>query len=98
MRTVKLDVTKVDKNRLFQGKNGAKYLDLVLFENRDGPDKFGNDGFVTQSCSKEEREKGVKMPILGSWKRIGGSKKVEKPATPKAPPADGQPPEDEVPF
>jgi len=63
--TVKLDVTKVDKDRLFVGKNGAKYLDLVLMPNK-GDSKYGDTHFVIQSCSKADREAGVKMPIIGN--------------------------------
>jgi len=75
MITIKLDCTKIDKNRMIAGKpkkDGSipKYIDLVLFENKNGPDEWGNDGFVAQSVSKEEREKGVRGPILGNWKEL----------------------------
>ena len=76
MKTVKINVSKVDKSRLFEGKAG-KWLDLVLIEKYD---EYGNDGFVCQSCSKEEREKGVRMPIIGSWKRIGEKNDQQRPA------------------
>lgn len=97
MKVVKVNVTKIDKARLFEGKSG-KYLDLVLI---DKPDEYGNDGFVCQSCSKEERERGVKMPIIGSWKRLGQKQGERKPAPqPKQQnlPASQQPEEDDVPF
>jgi hypothetical protein len=62
----KIDVTKIDKARLFEGKNGAKYLDLVLVPSTNS--KFGDTHFITQSCTKEERQSGLKMPILGNAK------------------------------
>jgi hypothetical protein len=39
---------------------------------RDDKDQYGNDGFVSQSVTKEERENGVKMPILGNAKWLVG--------------------------
>ncbi len=63
----KIDVMKIEKERLFIGKNGAKYLDFTFFLN-DEPDQYGNNGMITQDVSKEEREQGVKGPILGNVK------------------------------
>lgn len=68
MITLKLDVTKIDKAKLFAGKNGAKYLDIVLFE-RD--DAYGNNFMVVQSVSKEERQAGKRGAILGNGKYVG---------------------------
>lgn len=68
---IKIDVTKVDKSRLFAGKNGAMYLDIVLLDSKN--DKYGNDYMAIQSVSKEDREKGIKGPILGNGKRLGGN-------------------------
>jgi|SRR5690625_3665240 len=63
---LKIDVTKIDKKRLFEGKKGV-YLDAVLFLD-DRPDQYENNGMITQSVSKEEREQGVKGEILGNAK------------------------------
>ena len=68
---LKIDVSKIEKERLFKGEKGT-YLDAVLFLNDDA-DQFGQNGMITQSVSKEERESGVKGPILGNCKIIGGS-------------------------
>jgi hypothetical protein len=70
MISIKLNCTKLDKNRLFKGKQGT-YADLILMENKDGRDQYGFDGFVKQSVTKEEREAGVKGPIVGNWKHLG---------------------------
>ena len=71
MKTLKINVTKIDKSALFEGKNG-KYLDLVLFENKGGVDQYGNHGFVTQDIGKQRREAGERGPIIGNWKEVGG--------------------------
>lgn len=81
MKLIKIDVTKIKKELLFAGKNGAKYLDAALHER---PDEYGNAGFISQSVSKEARAKGEKGPIIGNWKRIGEDKKpasAPKPST-----------------
>jgi hypothetical protein len=70
MITVKINVSKIDKTHLFEGKSG-KYLDLVLRETPN--DKYGNDYMVVQGVSKEARQKGVKGPILGNAKNFGAS-------------------------
>jgi hypothetical protein len=71
MIAININVTRIDKTGLYDGKNG-KYLALTLFDNKNGKDKFGNDGFVTQDLGKERRQAGEKGPILGNFKHIGG--------------------------
>jgi hypothetical protein len=66
--TIKIDVTKITKNRLFEGKNGAKYLNIVLIETPN--DKYGNDFMIVEETSKEEREAGKRGTILGNAKNI----------------------------
>lgn len=92
MISMSINVTRINKERIKLGKNG-KYLDLVLFENKNGKDQYGNDGFVSESVTKDEREQGVKGAILGNWKHIG---QAAKPAQPKqdTPTAD----DDDIPF
>ena len=50
--TAKIDVSKIDKERLFKGKKGT-YLDLTIWIN-DAPDKFGNDISIEQRTKKGE--------------------------------------------
>lgn len=66
--TAKIDVTKINKAHLFQGKT-AKYLDVAFFEN-EGESKFGDDGFIRQSVSKEARARGEKGEIIGNWRYL----------------------------
>ena len=61
----KIDVTKIDKDKLFVGKNGAKYLDMTVFVNLDEEDQYGNNGMITQAKKKDDTEKGA---ILGNCK------------------------------
>lgn len=68
---VKLDLTKILKQHIYQGKKG-KYVDLVLWENRDGPDQYGNEYAVKQSLPKEARDAGEKEPYVGNGKVMGG--------------------------
>jgi hypothetical protein len=63
-----LNLDKIDKSLIYLSpKTGAKYLNLSVLM-RDGPDQYGNDGFVVQDISKEQKENGMKGPILGNAK------------------------------
>ena len=64
---IKLDVSKIDKARLFAGQKG-KYLDATVFVDIDELDQYGNNGMITQDVSKEEKQQGVKGNILGNCK------------------------------
>ena len=66
--SLKIDIDKIDKSKLFKGQKGT-YLDAVVFLN-DEKDQYGNNGMITQSVSKEEREKGGKGVILGNAKIV----------------------------
>ena len=82
---LKIDVTKIDKAHLFQGKKG-NYLDAALHDKKND---FGDDGFITQGVSKEARERGEKGPIIGNWRFLTGSKpQIADAVTPSAPAAD----------
>ena len=91
MIVAKLNVAKFGKPKFFKGEKGV-YADIVLI---DSPDDYGNNGFVQQSVSKEERVARVKGTIIGSFRRFD-----RKPAQP-APPARQTVPEgarDDSPF
>ncbi len=76
----KIDVTKINKEHLFEGKKG-KYLDFTLMENRDGVSEYGDDGFIIQDIPREARDNGEKGPIIGNWRH------PKKAATPAPKPA-----------
>ncbi len=78
---VNLDVKKIDKTKLYVGKKGT-YLDAVVFL-KDEADEYGNHGFIVQSVTKEEREKGVKGEILGNVKILGNAQPQQDKAQPQ---------------
>lgn len=65
--SIKIDVSKIDKSRLFKGEKGT-YLDLTTFIDTAKEGQYGDHGFISQSTSKEEREQKVQTPILGNCK------------------------------
>ncbi len=95
-----IDVTKIDKTKLYQGKKG-KYLNIILIERQDD---FGNSHMVVQDVTKEERLAGAKGAILGNAKTYGqGGAKANKPAAdddltsaPRKPAAGAV--DDDIPF
>lgn len=93
MKLANIDVTKLDKAHFFKGAKGT-YADLVLIPNKDGTDRFGNDGMVKQGVSKQAREAGQSGPIVGNYKEL---RKVAD-AKPKAAPSPVCAPDDDVPF
>ncbi len=93
IKAIRIDVTKITKDRLYVGKTGAKYLDAIAME-LDEPDRFGNTWMIVESVTKEERMAGKRGPILGNMKDIVGK------ASPNPTPAQRQPasPESESPI
>lgn len=65
--SLKIDVSKIDKARLFKGQKGT-YLDATVFVDLDESDQYGNNGMITQNVTKEERESGTRGEILGNCK------------------------------
>ncbi len=62
-----IDVSKLDKSRFYKGKKGT-YAKLTCFINTEETSQFGDNGPITQELSKEDRDNGVKLPILGNAK------------------------------
>ncbi len=75
--SVKVDVTKLQKELFFQGQKGV-YADLTILL-RDEPDQYDNDGFISQDVGKEARLAGEKGPIVGNVKWI---KRDDRPSAP----------------
>ncbi len=65
--SLKIDCTKIDKSRLYKGAKGT-YLDLTTFVDTEQQDQYENNGFISQSLTKEEREAKYQTPILGNVK------------------------------
>jgi len=65
--SLKIDVSKIDKSRLFAGQKGT-YLDATIFVDMDQLDQYGNSGMITQDVSKEEKAQKVQGNVLGNGK------------------------------
>ena len=97
----------VVENNIYVGTKGA-YLELSIMENKDGKDRFDNDGFASVDIGKERREAGERGPIVGNWKHMGQKPKVNltppknRPPVAPRPQADAaldiEPDGDSIPF
>ena len=103
---LKIDVTKIDKSKLFKGAKGT-YLDANVFIDLDNEDQYGNHGMITQQVTKEERDQGIKGNILGNGKivwRDENQPQQQRPAQQLAPQQYSAPPpsmdsfDDDIPF
>tara|TARA_R110000796_G_scaffold7861_6_gene26520 strand:- start:430 stop:750 length:321 start_codon:yes stop_codon:yes gene_type:complete len=101
--SLKIDVTKIDKTRLYAGQKGT-YLDLTTFIDTDVADKYENHGFISQSTTKEEREAKYQTPILGNVKvfytdgAAPAAHQGQAPALPTANPMDMSDFDNDIPF
>ena len=76
--TASIDVTKLDRTRFVPGKPQDRdgktvipqYADVTLIETRDS--QYGDDYMIVQKTTKEERDQGLKLPILGNAKIFDG--------------------------
>jgi hypothetical protein len=69
MIVVSIDVTKIDKSKLVEGKNGQKYYSLVVDELRT-PDKYDNTHTVYQNQTKDERAAKTAKVYIGNGKEF----------------------------
>ena len=60
---LKIDVTKIEKHRIYEGKKG-KYLTMTAFIDTDVQDQYGNNGMITHKSEQGED----RAPILGNSK------------------------------
>jgi hypothetical protein len=95
---LKIDVTKIDKSRFFIGKNGAKYLDMTAFIDLKEQDQYGNNGMIVQPVSKEEKQAGVKGPILGNSKVFWSEGLDVQPQAPAPDFTQADPTDEDAPF
>lgn len=92
---LKLNLSKIDKKRIFKGKNGL-YLDVVCIESTN--DKYGNDWMVIEEVTKEEREKGVRGTIIGGGKNFGKAVSGSSQRRDEPPQQSSAPNFDDMPF
>ena len=58
----KIDIKKVDQSKWVKGEKGT-YMDIVVIPT---PTNEYNDFMIVQGVSKEDREAGIKGPIIGN--------------------------------
>lgn len=101
------DIIVIDMagSRLKPHNNGSVYLALDVVERKDGADDYGKTHFVVEPVTKQEREDGVKLPIIGNGKAWGDGPGAKKPTQREAPRREDQPAratnhedDDEIPF
>lgn len=61
---VQIDVTKIEKARLYQGQKG-NYLTMTTFIDVEQQDQYGNNGFIAHKKNQDEQQN---PPILGNVK------------------------------
>lgn len=97
-----LNLSLVDPKRLYKGRKG-EYLSAVLHLT-PVVDQYGNNGFIVESVSKEERQAGQRGTILGNAKIItpAGEANVAPQVTAYTTPAPAADPakydDDDLPF
>jgi len=64
---VQIDVSKIDKARLYKGKKG-NYLTMTTFIDTENKDQYDNNGFISHKQTKEESDSKTNTPILGNVK------------------------------
>jgi len=95
---LRIDVSKLDKSRFYKGTKGV-YVDLTTFIDTENVGQYGDNGIISQSVTKEERQGGVKLPILGNAKVFytdGGNSGGQSRHEPQN--NQQEPPDDDIPF
>lgn len=75
--SVSINLAKIDKRKIIDGKNGAKYYNLNVIVNDDF-DQYNNNVQVTDSQTKQEREAKEKKVYLGNGRVIWSSNPTPK--------------------
>ena len=97
-----VDVTKLDKSKFYEGKNGAKYANLTVFVD-SSPDQYGQNGGIIEQQTKEEQDAGNSKNYVGNakifWTMDADNFRQQ---SKQQAPAHHQPPtddfEDDIPF
>jgi hypothetical protein len=78
---IRVDVSKIDKARLYKGAKGT-YLTMTTFIDTDQQDEYGNNGFVAH---KKEKDEQGNTPILGNAKVFWSEQGQPQPRQQQAP-------------
>ncbi len=65
--SIKIDVTKIDKEALYKGAKGT-YLTITVWPNKEGRNQYGDDAIVKQDLGKDRRNE--KPEIIGNARII----------------------------
>jgi len=100
-----IDVTKLDRKRFYNGKNGAKYANLTCWITPDEPNQYGQHGGIKEQTTKEERDanKHLELQYVGNVTAFKGDgihvvTNTPAPAQQTPAPAKNTFPDDEIPF
>lgn len=93
---LKIDVSKIDKAKLFKGQKGV-YLDAQVFIDPIA-DQYGNNGMITQAVTKEERAQGAKGSILGNCRIFYTENAQQQPQKPAQQNQNTNDFDDDIPF
>ena len=86
-----IDLTKIDKEAIFTGKNGGKYINLDIWIN-DEEDDYGNHAGIKQSVKVGDE---FKSHYIGNAKKGFG---WDEPSAAPEPSKKPQPEEDDLPW
>jgi hypothetical protein len=90
-----IDLSKIDKKRIVDGKTGGKYYDFTVIVN-DAPDQYGKDVSITAGQTKEERDSKIPKTFIGGGKTIFTKEPEGK--NNANPPASSSSSSDDLPF
>ncbi len=100
MLSVKLDVKKISKEKLYHGAKGS-YLGVTISLN-DEIDQYGNNVSVWEEQTKEDRDAKAPRVFLGNgkviWTNEGQAQQGQQFGGAPQQGANGLPVEDELPF
>lgn len=68
MITFSINLSKLPKDKMTTSKKGDRYINLVMWENKDGEDQYGNTHTITVANTKEERNSGAETIYVGNGK------------------------------
>lgn len=80
-----IDLSKIDKTRIREGKSGQKYYDITISIN-DKKNDHGQDVSIMEAQTKAEREAGEKKKYLGNGKTFWTNEQAAVNAEPVATP------------
>lgn len=79
--SISIDLTKLDKDKIIEGKRGGKYYNLTV-STFDKPDQYGNDVSVTTQQTKEEWKSKAKKHYVGNGRVLGKKKEDDNSGLP----------------